>query len=456
MRLLRNKRLLIGLGQNRSGGISQPPSGDPDQREQVTVLPVGRNLPEKRALPATGTLTSNVSVVLQSPASSGAVVNEQTALGVSAVLACVRLISDMIAKLPIDLFKETGDGPKPITNNEGARLMARMPHELHTSFELRKLMMTGKLLGGNGYARVFRDAFGEPYAVQWLEPYRVSPRMLEKPNGERVVIYYVEGQKEPLTRYDLIHIKGESRDGIQGISPIRLLRESIGTAMTQTEAAGSMMKNGARWPGFMQVEGNPKADDLKQIRDEVNGNLMGAINAGRIPVVGGQIKFQQLNGMSMVDAEFIESRRFELQEIARHYGIPPFLIGDSTASTTWGTGIEQQTLGFLNFCLDPHLVSFEEALNYTLLTTSEMRRGYYFRFDRDALASVSRQDTAAYFQTMRNIGALSVNEIRAALDYPRIPEGQGGDNYALPLNSSSSGAASQSPKEEPKNETVTA
>lgn len=450
----RNFFSVIGLTKNRRGAT---PCGNVESGESVPILPVGRNLPERRSLPATGTLTSNLSVVLNSPARSGAVVNEQTALGVSAVLACVRLISDMVAKLPIELFRETGDGPKPITGNEAARLMAKMPHELHTSFELRKLMMTGKLLGGNGYARVFRDAFGDPYAVQWLEPYRVSPRMLEKPNGERIVVYYVEGQKEPLTRYDLIHIKGESRDGIQGLSPIRLLRESIGTAMSQTDAAGSMMKNGARWPGFMQVEGNPKADDLKQIRDEVNSNLMGAVNAGRIPVVGGQIKFQQLNGMSMVDAEFIESRRFELQEIARHYGIPPFLIGDSTASTTWGTGIEQQTLGFLNFCLDPHIVSFEEAMNYTLLTTSEMRRGYYFRFDRDALASVSRQDTAAYFQTMRNIGVYSVNDIRRKLDEPIISAEDGGDNYALPLNSSGGAAAKEAPaKEQPKPEPVTA
>jgi HK97 family phage portal protein len=371
-------------------------------------------------------------------------------MGVAAVLACVSLIADMVAKLPIELLRKTTDGPKPITNHPGIQLMAGVPHELHTSFELRKLMMTGKLLGGNGYARVFREATGDPYAIQWIEPCRVSPRMVERPNGERIVLYHVDGQRDVSTRYDLIHTKGESRDGIQGVSPIRLLRESIGTAMTQTEAAGAMMKNGARWPGFMTVDGNPKPDDLKQIRDEVNANLMGAVNAGRIPVVGGAIKFSQLNGMSMVDAEFIESRRFELQEIARHYRIPPFLIGDSTASTTWGTGIEQQTLGFLNFCLDPHLIAFEQALNYTLLTTAEQKKGYYFRFDRDELASVSRMDTANYFNTMRNIGVYSVNDIRRKLDEPIISAADGGDNYALPLNSSAKAAPEPSPQPQPE------
>jgi HK97 family phage portal protein len=151
----------------------------------------------------------------------------------------------------------------------------------------------------------------------------------------------------------------------------------------------------------------------------------------------------------MVDAQFIESRRFELQEIARHFGIPPFLIGDSTASTTWGTGIEQQTLGFLNFCLDPHLIAFEQALESVLLTSEEITKGYYFRFDRDELASVSRQDTAAYFQTMRGIGVYSVNDIRRKLDEPIIPTESGGDDYMLPFNNTGGAAQAKAEKQAP-------
>ena len=438
----RNVLAKVGFGRR---GINSPAADS-----AVVLLPVGRNLPERRSSHATGTLTSNLSILLASPASSGAVVNEHTAMGVSAVLACVSLIADMVAKLPVELFRKTDAGPKPVTDHPGIRLMSGVPSDLHTSFELRKLIMTGKLLGGNGYARTFRDGYGDPTEIQWIEPYRVTPQMIDRGNGRRAITYYIEGQKEQSGRYDLIHTKGECRDGIQGVSPIQLLRESIGTAMTQTQAAGALMKNGAKWPGFMTVEGNPKPDDLKQIRDEINANLMGAVNAGRIPVVGGALKYAQLNGMSMVDAEFVESRRFELQEIARHYRIPPFLIGDSTASTTWGTGIEQQTLGFLNFCLDPHLIAFEQALNYTLLTTSEQKRGYYFRFDRDELASVSRMDTANYFNAMRNIGVYSVNDIRRKLDEPAISAADGGDNYALPLNSSAKAEPKAEPAKEPE------
>ncbi len=193
-----------------------------------------------------------------------------------------------------------------------------------------------------------------------------------------------------------------------------------------------------KFPGYLTTTNTLKPDQLEDARREFNAKYSGSAKAGSIPVLNGMFDFKATNGMSMSDAQFIESRRFELQEIARHYKIPSFLIGDTTASTTWGTGIEQQTLGFLNFSLDPHLKSFEEALNRTLLTTEQVREGYYFRFDRDELAGVSRNDTAQYFQTMRNIGVYSVNDIRAKLDEPKISKEDGGDDYGKPLNANAS------------------
>ena len=366
-------------------------------------------------------------------------------------MACVSLLSDMVAKLPIELLRKTTKGPKVIRKHPALSVLAN-PSDFHTPFELRKLMMTGKGLGGNGYARIFRDAYGEPRSIQWVAPCDVEPKLVKRPNGERFVVYQIEGEKLPLTRHDLIHIIGESRDGVCGVSPITMLRESIGTALSQTSAAGRLMKNGTQFPGLLTTVGGAvlKKEIIEDARDEFNNNYAGAINTGRIPVLNGTFDFKQTNGMSMVDAQFIESRRFELQEIARHYRIPPFLIGDSTASTTWGTGIQDQTLGFLNFCLDPHLTGFEQALAHSLLTTDEIASGYYFRFDRDELASVSREATAAYFNTMRNIGVYSVNDIRAKLDEPLISAADGGDDYRLPLNSSAKEQPKEAPKDEPE------
>ena len=423
------------LGSRRATATATVESGGDVATQRLE--PAGVNLPEKRNYLAGDIRQGQLLRVIGAPASSGVAVNENSALGVSAVIACVRLLSDMVAKLPLELFQSTDNGPVEITDHSAIKLMGTMPSSFHTSYELRKQMMTGKGLGGNGYAKVTRDASYRPIRIDWIEPYRVDPQQVVSTSGERIAVYDIQGIEGTFTRADIIHIKGESNDGLIGISPVTMLRENIGTALSQTQAAGKMMRNGTSAPGFLKNEGamlNP--DQLNDARQDFDNNWAGMQNVGRVPILNGNFSFQQTNGMTMVDAQFIESRRFELQEIARHYGIPSFLIGDSTATSSWGTGIQEQTLGFLNFSLDPHLRSFEESLGHTLLTAAEIDAGYYFRFDRDELASVSRQDTAAYFNTMRNIGVYSVNDIREKLDEPMISEEEGGNDYQLPLNSS--------------------
>ena len=432
----------FGLGPNgRKNGHSEP-------QTRANFAPLARKIrgkiPEKRSV--IGDLTDNFSMFLGQPVSSGAVVNETTALNVAAVTACVGLLADMIAKLPIYLYRDTPTGPQEITDHPGARLIGRTPSSIHTSFELRQLMETGKGLGGNGYARVFRDPFGDPREIQWIAPSEVSPQLITRPNGEKMVFYYVSGVGETLTRYDLIHVRGFSRDGYIGLSPIRLLRESIGTALTQTAAAGTLMQNGARFPGILTSETQLKPEQVQDVRAEWDRNTTGG-SLNRTPILNGNLKFQQTSGMSMVDAQFLESRRFELQEIARLYRIPPFMIGDSTASTTWGTGIEQQTLGFLNFCLDPHLIGWEQSLGMTLLTTEEQNEGLYFRFDRDQLANVALEARAKFYLAMRTAGAMSPNDIRRKENEPLISAEDGGDSYANP---NTAAAPIEQPEPEPE------
>ena len=431
-RLLRSNRFVFGNGlRGRSVG------GSGDSREVARLEPAGKNLPEKRSQTVdAGDLKSGRLIeILGQPASSGQPVTESTALGVAAVVACVGLLSDMIAKLPIYLYKPSRKGPREITNHPAIRLLAGVPSFLHTSYELRNLMQTGVGLGGNGYARIYRDGMYQPRAIEWLAPCDVSPELIKKPNGERSVKYTVNGVKEPLTRSDVIHVRGFCADGLIGMSPVRMLRESIGTSLAQTKAAGNLMRNGTRWPGIMVLEGVTKKEQLEDARDEVNRNLTGTINAGRLPVVGGNLKFIQTNGMSFVDAQFVESRKMELHEVARHYRVPAFMV-DSTATSTWGTGIEQQTLGFLNFSLDPYLVAWEQSLAMSLLTSEEIAAGYYFQFDRDKLANVALEARANFYQTMRNIGVMSPNDVRSELGYPLIAPEDGGDDYGRPFNAS--------------------
>lgn len=427
------RRISVGVS-----GLSGAHGGNqtsPSTRDAVVKLkPAGKNLPERRSnYEELGTLTGGrIFDVLGQPVSSGAKVNESTAMGVAAVTACVSLLADMIAKLPIYLYQETKNGPKEITDHPAAFLIGKYPSQLHTSFELRQLMETGKGLGGNGYARVFRDQYFVPRAIEWLQPCDVEPELVDRQGGGKFIGYKVRGESEMLNRYDVIHVRGISRDGICGISPVRTMRENIGTALAQTSAAGSLIRNGAKFSGFLHSDQILGDDIIDRASKEFNANYSGAHNAGRIPVLNGLFKFTAINGMTMADAQFIESRRFELQEVARIYRIPPFMIGDSTASTTWGTGIEQQTLGFLNFCLDPHLVSWEQSLGLTLLTDEEQRKGYFFQFDRDELANVSLEARANFWEKMRNIGVMSGNDIRAKMGEPLLPA-EIGDDYTPPI-----------------------
>jgi HK97 family phage portal protein len=402
-----------------------------ESQEIVRLAPIAAKLPEKRSnseVLASPNRTSIIEVIGRQT-SAGVNVGESNAMTVAAVTACVSLIADMVAKLPIYLYKPTDQGPQEVKNHPAINLIGRYPSDLHTSFELRQLMETGKGLGGNGYARVYRDSSFEPRAIEWLAPCDVQPRLVKRNTGERFVAYQVQGEKDMLNRTDIIHVRQLTRDGVLGLSPVTLLRESIGTAMTQTSAAGQLMKNGARFPGFLVTQSVLPKEKIDDARDEWESKYAGAANAGRVPILNGTFDFKQTNGMSMADAQFIESRRFELQEIARIYRIPPFMIGDSTASN-WGTGIEQQTLGFLNFCLDPHLRGWEESLGFTLLTTAEQRAGYYFQFDRDELANVALEARANFYRTMREIGVLSANEVRTELGYEKI---ESGDNYVNPF-----------------------
>lgn len=442
MGLLRNKLgfqgwLSRGFSLARETGLNR-----------VDFAPIERKtrgkIPELRSI--TGDLKENFHSLLAPPSSSGIPVNETNALNVAAVTACVGLLANMVAKLPLYLYQDTPRGPKEIENHPAIQLIGKYPSEMHSSFELRQLMETGKGLGGNGYARVFRDAYGDPRSIQWLAPCDVQPKLIKRGNGEQFVAYHVQGEKEALTRHEIVHVRGFSRDGICGMSPIRMLRESIGTALTQSAAAGKLMRNGARFPGILSSDAIHKKETIDAVREEWERNTTEG-SLGRTPILNGSFKFQQTNGMSMVDAQFLESRRFELQEIARFYGVPTFLIGDTTNATSFGSGIEQMTLGFLNFCLDPHLVGWEQSLGQTLLTTAEQKSGFRFEFDRDELANVALEARANFYQTMRGIGVFSVNDVRAKLGEPLLSKKQGGDDYLQPFNNT--GGAAQAKAEKP-------
>jgi HK97 family phage portal protein len=353
----------------------------------------------------------------------------------------------MVATIKPQLVRPSAGGTEVVENHPAAIALSR-PGDLHTTYEMRQLMMTGVGFGGNGYARVHRAANGDPGELEWISPNDVS---VERLPGQRFLTYRVSGQYSGnaiLDRYDMIHVRGLSCDGIKGVSPVAQLRESIGITISQRQAAGAMMSNGAKFSGFIEMLPSTTDKQLQDVRDAWRKHQEGSLNAGKTPVLWGA-QFKPVTGMSARDAEFLESRAFEFREICRLYRIPSFLIGDTDKATSFGTGIEEQNLAFRAYSLTPWLVNWEQSLGYTLLTTEEQRAGYRFEFDREEIETFTLASKASFVSQMRTASIFSPNDGREWLGYNRTNNPEM-DNYLAPLNSASSGAAAPQEKANPK------
>jgi len=408
-----------------------------EDRER-TIRALGTAALEKRSSEYTSRLDRPSMRLLDSlgtRASSGAAVTETSASTVPIVSACVGFLSDMIAMLPCKVYRKTADGREEASELGAHQLVHSSTGSIHTPFEQRRLAMTGVGFGGNGYIRVFRDRFFEPAELQWIRPCDIKPELLKSKEGRLSSRYIVDGLRDPLTRADIIHVQGLSTDGINGISPIRALRESIGLSLTQREQAGTIYANGARFPGYFVSPTSASPKQLEDFRKELEVRHIGVENTGRQPALWGGWDYKAVNGMSMQDAQFLESRKFERTEISTLYRIPEVLLGNSDKTSSWGTGIETLTNGFLAFSLGPWLINWEQSLNYTLLTEEQKAQGYYFRFTRGALLQVALEAQAKFFREMRDIGVYSVNDVRAKLEENDLPD-HIGDDYGLPFNGS--------------------
>lgn len=375
--------------------------------------------------------------------SSGARVTETTAATIPTVAACVGFLADMIAMVPCKLYRKTAAGRDEMTKMPAHRLVSSVTGSFHTPFEQRRQAQTGVGFGGNGYLRVYRDKYFEPAELQWVRPCDIKPELVKFRDGRMTSRYIIDGEREPLTRTDIIHIHGLSSDGLLGISPIRALRETIGLALTQRDQVGKIYANGAKFPGFLTTPASLQQKQVEDISTKWQAAQAGTDNAGKTPVLQGGLSYTAVNGMTFADAEFLESRKFERTEIATLYRIPEVLLGNSDKSSSWGTGIETLTNGFLAFSFGPWLVNWEQALNFTLLTEQQKLDGYYFRFTRGALLQVALEAQAKFFREMRDIGVYSVNDVRRKLEENDLPD-HIGDDYGLPFNGSGGRPAEQS------------
>lgn len=358
--------------------------------------------------------------------SAGKSVTVDTALQLSTVWACVRLLAETIATLPLGVFEQDRNGQKVAARNHPLYpLLHDQPNADMTAVEFWEAVVGCLCLWGNAY--VEKGMVGR--AVAALTPLR--PDLMTVQRTDTGALEYRYSDPAGLRVYgedEILHIKGFGIDGLTGLSPIGYARNSLGAAMATDEASAKVFANGMRTGGFLQVGQVLKPDQRQQIRETI-AEFTGSGNAGKVMVLEAGMTYSALT-LPPEDAQMLETRAFQVEEICRWFRIPPFMIGHTEKSTSWGTGLEQQMIGFLTFALRPYLTRIEQAVKKSLIQAVERGR-VFVEFNLEGLLRADSQGRAQLYSTFAQNGVMTRNEIRAKENLPPEP---GGDVLTVQSN----------------------
>lgn len=355
--------------------------------------------------------------------SSGKVVNERTAIQTTAVYACVRVLSEAIAALPLHTYRYTSNGKKKAVDHNLYHLLHNEPNPEMTSFVFRETLMGHLLLWGNAYAQIIRDGRGKVIALYPLMPDKMTVDRNDK--GDLIYIYLKDGMSYVLKSEEVLHIPGLGFDGLVGYSPIAMAKNAIGMAIATEEYGAKFFSNGANPGGVLEHPGVVK--DPARIRESWNSVYQGTGNAHKVAVLEEGMKFQSI-GIPPEQAQFLETRKFQINEIARIYRVPPHMIGDLEKSSF--SNIEQQSLEFVMYTLDPWVVRWEQAIVRSLLSSTE-KKEYFVKFNVNGLLRGDYQSRMSGYAVGRQNGWLSADDIRELEDMNKLPVGRGGDKYLV-------------------------
>ena len=390
-----------------------------------------------RDKPSDRTAGSSYSFFLGGTA-SGKYVTERSAMQMTAVYCCVRILSEAVASLPLQFYRYTDDGGKEkAVEHPLYFLLHDEPNSEMTSFIFRETLMTHLLLWGNAYSQIIRNGKGEVVAL-----YPLMPDRMKVDRDEHGRLYYeytvydtddVDGRKGTdkagrtvrLQPHDVLHIPGLGFDGLVGYSPIAMAKNAIGLAIATEEYGSKFFANGAAPSGVLEHPGTIK--DPSRVRESWQATFGGSGNANKVAVLEEGMKYTPIS-ISPEQAQFLETRKFQIDEIARIFRVPPHMIGDLEKSSF--NNIEQQSLEFVKYTLDPWVSRWEQAMVRALLTPDEKKK-YFFKFNVDGLLRGDYQSRMNGYATARQNGWMSANDIRELENLDRIPAEQGGDLYLI-------------------------
>jgi HK97 family phage portal protein len=365
---------------------------------------------------------------------SGKPVNEMTAMQTSAVYACVRILSESIAGLPLHVFRYTKDGGKERTAEHPLyHLLHNEPNPEMTAFVFRETLMVHLLLWGNAYAQIIRNGHGQPIALYPLLPNNMEVNRSK--SGYLLYTYYRDADESgaktvsgyvTLRKEDVLHIPGLGFDGLTGYSPIAMAKNAIGMALATEDYGAAFFANGANPGGVLEHPGVIKPEQADRLRESWQTQFGGA-NAHKVAVLEEGLKFHQMS-IPPEQAQFLETRKFQINEIARIFRVPPHMVGDLEKSSF--SNIEQQSLEFVKYTLDPWVVRWEQSLIQSLLLPRE-KSAFTIRFNLDGLLRGDYQSRMQGYSVGIQNGFYSVNDIRGLEDLNLLSDSEGGNLHVL-------------------------
>ena len=355
---------------------------------------------------------------------SGKPVNAKTAIQLSTVYACVRVISETIASLPLGVFESTDAGSRKATEHSLFRILHDEPNNEMTSFVLREVMLAHLLLWGNSYCQILRSGSNKVTGLYPLLP----DHMDVDRNADGVLTYTyttMNGRVVQLTPEEVLHIPGLGFDGVMGYSPIALERNAIGLAIASEEYGSKFFSNGARPSGVLTHPNTVR--DVEKLRESWNAVYGGSSNANRVAILEEGMKFEPIT-IPNNEAQFLETRKFQVDEICRIFRVPPHLIGNLEHATF--SNIEHQSIDFAVHTIRPWLVRIEQAMNRALLSPQEKGR-FYVQFNIDGLMRGDYKSRMEGYAVGINNGFMSPNDVRRLENMNPIPASEGGDTYIV-------------------------
>ena len=366
------------------------------------------------------------------PSSAGKRVNERSAMQITAVYACVRVLSEAVASLPLHLYRYDDKGSKEKAVDHSLYfLLHDEPNEEMTSFVFRETIMTHLLLWGNAYVQIIRNGRGEVIGLYPLMPNKMT---VDRDDHGHIYYQYQWSQDEApinktntviLTPHDVMHIPALGFDGTIGYSPIAMAKNAIGLSMAAEEYGSTFYANGAAPGGVLEHPGILK--DPERVRDSWQAAFGGSKNANKVAVLEEGMKYQPIS-INPAEAQFLETRKFQIEEIARIFRVPVHLIGDLEHATF--SNIEEQSLEFVIYVLQPWLNRIEAAISRSLLAPEE-KNTYFALFNVDGLLRGNYQSRMQGYATGITNGFMCPNDVRRLENWDLIPEEEGGNLFMV-------------------------